>query len=222
YFDTGPTLFVMPHVYEDEFAAMGTSLHEMLDLQRVDPTYCLVFDDGSHLALTSDLKAMQEQLEAIEPDSFHGFLRYMDEGHCHYQQAMQHLVNRDFRTAGEFFNLRNLPLLFTLHPLSRHYRHMAAYFDQPRLKSAFTFQDVYMGLSPFEAPATFSMMPYTELAHGVWYPKGGMYSIVQALMQLARHEGVEFEFDASVARINVRVNQAQGVGLADGRRFAAD
>ena len=161
HFDTGPTLFIMPHVYEDEFAALraSASLHEMLDLQRVDPTYRLVFDDGSHLALTSDLKAMQDQLEAIEPDSFQGFLRYMDEGHRHYHQAMQHLVNRDFRTAGEFFNLRNLPLLFSLKPLSRHYGHMAAYFDEPRLKSAFTFQDVYMGLSPFEAPATFSMMP---------------------------------------------------------------
>src|SRR4029453_19217383 len=112
HFDTGPTLFIMPQVDEAAFAALGTSLHELLELQRVDPTYRLVFDDGSRLALTSDLKAMQDQLEAIEPGSFQGFLRYMEEGHRHYQQAMQHLVNRDFRTAGEFFNLRNLPLLF--------------------------------------------------------------------------------------------------------------
>ena len=68
---------------------------------------------------------------------------------------------------------------------------MSAYFDDPRLKSAFTFQDVYMGLSPFEAPATFSMMPYTELAHGVWYPKGGMYSIVEALVELAQTRGCD-------------------------------
>src|SRR4030067_317420 len=58
HFDTGPTLLVMPHVYEDEFAALGASLHEMLDLQRVDPNYRLVFDDGSHRALPSDLPAM--------------------------------------------------------------------------------------------------------------------------------------------------------------------
>jgi phytoene dehydrogenase-like protein len=107
HFDTGPTLFIMPHVYADEFAALGASLHDMLDLRRVDPTYRLVFDDGSQLALTSDLKAMHEQLEAIEPDSFQGFLRYVDEGHRHYQQAMQHLVRRDFRRPGDFFNLRN-------------------------------------------------------------------------------------------------------------------
>ena len=84
-----------------------------------------------------------------------------------------------------------MPLAYQLKPLANHYRNMSAYFDDPRLKAAFTFQDVYMGLSPFEAPATFSMMPYTELAHGVWYPKGGMYSIVEALMELAQRAGVE-------------------------------
>jgi phytoene desaturase len=222
HFDTGPTLFIMPHVYEAAFAALGASLHERLDLQRVDPTYRLVFDDGSHLTLTSDLQAMHDQLEAIEPNSFQGFLRYLDEGHRHYQQAMQHLVNRDFRSAGEFFNLRNLPLLFTLHPFSRHYRHMAAYFDQPRLKSAFTFQDVYMGLSPFEAPATFSMMPYTELAHGVWYPKGGMYRVVEALVEIARQAGVTFTFKTAVQHIEVHGNRATGVILEDGQRLQAD
>ena len=222
HFDTGPTLLIMPHVYEDEFAALGASLHEMLDLQRVDPTYCLVFDDGSQLALTSDLKAMEEQLEAIEPGSFQGFLRYMNEGHSHYQQAMQHLVNRDFRSASDFFNKRNLPLLSTLHPFSRHYHHMAAYFDEPRLKSAFTFQDVYMGLSPFEAPATFSMMPYTELAHGVWYPKGGMYRVVEELMAIAQQAGVTFAFQTAVKQIELNGNRVKGMILEDGQRLEAD
>ncbi len=222
HFDTGPTLFIMPHAYEEEFAALGASMHAMLDLQRVDPTYRLVFDDGSHLALTSDLKAMQDQLEAIEPDSFQGFLRYLDEGHRHYHQAMQHLVNRDFRTAGEFFNLRNLPLLFSLKPLSRHYNHMSAYFDEPRLKSAFTFQDVYMGLSPFDAPATFSMMPYTEMAHGVWYPQGGMYRVVEALMEIAQQAGVEFVFNTAVKQIELNGKRAKGVILENGQRLEAD
>ena len=89
HFDAGPTLLVMPLLYEAEFAALGTSLHEMLDLQRVDPTYHLVFDDGSQLALTSDMKSMQEQLEAFEPGSFHGLLRYLEEGHRHYHLGMR-------------------------------------------------------------------------------------------------------------------------------------
>ena len=85
HFDTGPTLLVMPLLYEAEFAALGASMHERLHLQRVDPTYHLVFDDGSQLSLTSDMKSMQEQLESFEPGSFQGLLRYMDEGHRHYR-----------------------------------------------------------------------------------------------------------------------------------------
>jgi phytoene desaturase len=222
HFDTGPTLYVMPHVYEDEFAKLGASANAMLDLQRVDPTYHLVFDDGARLSLTSDMKSMRDQLETFEPGSFQGFLRYMDEGHRHYYQAMKHLVNRDFRTATEFFNLRNVPLVYTLKPFSRHYDHMKAYFDEPRLRSAFTFQDVYMGLSPFEAPATFSMMPYTEMAHGVWYPKGGMYRVVEALMEIAQQAGVEFIYNTSVDRIDVNGKSAKGVVVNGGQRMLAD
>jgi phytoene desaturase len=222
HFDSGPTLFVMPLLYDAEFAALGSSAREMLDLQRVDPTYHLVFDDSTQLALTSDMKSMCEQLESIQPGSFQGFLRYFEEGHRHYHLAMERLVGRDFRTASQFFNLANLPLLFRLKPLVHHYNNMSTYFDEPRLKSAFTFQDVYMGLSPFEAPATFSMMPYTELAHGVWYPKGGMYRVVEALMDIARQSGVEFAFDAEVEQIEVNGASARGVVLSGGQRMQAD
>jgi len=222
HFDSGPTLFVMPLLYEAEFAALGVSMRERLDLQRVDPTYHLVFNDGSQLALTSDLAAMRERLETMEPGSFQGFLRYLDEGHRHYELAMKYLVRRDFRTASEFFSLANLPLLFQLKPLVGHYRNMSSYFDAARLKAAFTFQDVYMGLSPFEAPATFSLMPYTELAHGVWYPKGGMYRVVEVLVDVAREAGVEFVFDAAVDRIEVNAEHARGVALRNGRRLTAD
>lgn len=221
HFDTGPTLLVMPLLYEAEFAALGASLPEVLDLLRVDPTYRLVFDDGSDLPLGSDLTAMCRRLESIEPGSFSGFLRYMEEGRRHYELSLDRLVNRDFRRAADFFTPANLPLLVQLKPLIPHYRNMSTYFKSPRLKAAFTFQDVYMGLSPFEAPATFSMMPYTELAHGVWYPRGGMYRVVEALVEIACRAGVEFIFDAEVERIEADRGRARGVVLSDGRRFEA-
>ena len=109
-FDTGPTLLVMPLLYEAEFAALGASIHEMLDLQRVDPTYHLVFDDASQLALTSDMKSMQEQLEHIEPGGFQGFLRYMDEGDRHYHLGIEKLVHPDFRKASDFSSSKTLSL----------------------------------------------------------------------------------------------------------------
>jgi phytoene desaturase len=220
-FDTGPTLLVMPLLYESEFSALRSSLRERLDLQRVDPTYHLVFDDGSQLALTSDLNSLQNQLEAIEPGSFQGLLRYLDEGCRHYQLGIQKLVYPDFRKASDFFKLDNIPLLYQVKPLVKHYTNMSNYFNSPRLKAAFTFQDVYMGLSPFEAPATLSMMPFTELAHGVWYPKGGMYQVVEALMSLADEVGVKFIYNATAEQIAVNGKCVSGVVL-DGQQMMAD
>jgi phytoene desaturase len=131
-------------------------------------------------------------------------------------------VNRDFRRFSDFFALKNFPLLYQVKPLVNHYANMSAYFDNPRLKAAFSFQDVYMGLSPFEAPATFSLMPYTEQEHGVWYPKGGMYSIVEALMSLARDAGVEFAFDTTVKRIIVNRSHASGLILEHNEHITPD
>jgi phytoene desaturase len=221
-FDTGPTLLVMPRLYESEFRALGADLRERLELLRVDPTYTLVFDDGSRLALSSDMELMRAPLEAIERGSYQGLLRYFREGERHYRLAMDKLVTRDFRGLFDFFRAGNVPLAWQLKPFVNHYRNMAAYFRAPRLKNAFTFQDMYMGLSPFEAPATFSMMPYSELAHGVWYPKGGMYRVAEVLADLAREAGVEFEFDAAVERIDADTTEVRGVQLAGGSRRPAD
>jgi phytoene desaturase len=222
HFDTGPTLFVMPRLYEAEFKSLGTSLHEQLELLPVDPTYLLIFDNGTKLELTSDMKSMQAQLESIQPGSFEGFQRYLQEGDRHYELTVDKLVNKNFSEASDFFNFQNLSLVFRLKAFVNHYRNMSAYFAEPRLKAAFTFQDIYMGLSPFEAPATFSLMPFTELAHGVWYPKGGMYAIVEALMNLARAAGVEFEFKVSVEQLEVDGNKTQSVVLSDGHSIKPD
>jgi phytoene desaturase len=221
-FDTGPTLFVMPLLYASEFRALGVSLAERLELRPVDPTYRLVFDDGSQLSLTSDLTMMREQLDAIEPGSFEGLERYMEAGARHYRVVAEKMVNRDFRWPTDYLRIGALRLLARSNPLANHYRGMSAYFDAPRLKSAFTFQDLYVGLSPFEAPAMLSLLSYTEIAHGVWYPAGGMYSIVETLVELARDAGVEFAFGSNVERIDTDTNTALGVVLAHGARLKAD
>jgi phytoene desaturase len=221
-FDTGPTLFVMPLLYASEFRALGVSLTQRLELRPVDPTYRLVFDDGSELSLTSDMTTMRRQLEAIEPGSFDGLERYMEAGARHYRVVAKQMVDRTFRWPIDYLRIGALRLLARGNPLGNHYRGMSAYFHAPRLKSAFTFQDLYVGLSPYEAPAILSLLSYTELAHGVWYPAGGMYSIVETLVGLARDAGVEFEFGSNVARIDTGTNKARGLVLADGAKLRAD
>ena len=221
-FDTGPTLFLMPEIMAQAFADLGERLEDHLDLRRIDPTYHIHFGDGSTVTLTSDLNAMRAQLEAIEPGCFDGFLRYLSEGRRHYELVFEHIAGRNFCSALEYFTPRNVLLIFQLKALARHYANLGNYFTDPRLRMAFTFQDMYVGLSPYEAPATYSLLQYAEMAGGVWFPTGGMYRLVEALESIAEKSGVQFEYNAPVAQINVNGRRATGITLADGREMQAD
>ena len=221
-FDTGATLFLMPDVYAETFAALGERIQDHLDLRRIDPTYHLTFPDDSQLQLTSNLHRMMEQVEAIEPGSFAPLLEYLAAGRRIYSLSTEKLLGRDFRHLPEFINPRMLRLFLQLKALPRHTDYVGRFFKDPRLQMAFTFQDMYMGLSPYESPATYSLMQYTELGDGLWYPMGGMYRVAETLTAIAEKKGVQFIYDAPVEKILVNGNMASGVQLAGGRTLPAD
>lgn len=221
-FDIGPTLFLMPEVWEDTFASLGERMSDHIDLRRIDPTYKVHFDDGLQLELTSDIGKMQTQLEQVEPTAFTGFLNYIAEGSKHYKVSVEKFVGRNFYNIFEYFSLANLPLLFSLKALTKHFANVGKYFKDERLKAAFTFQNMYLGLSPYDAPATYSLLQYTELAEGVWYPMGGMYAGIQALVKIAEKLGVKFIYNSPVKRLKVAGSKVEGVELHDGRELTAD
>ena len=128
-------------------------------------------------------------------------------------------MGRNFPTPFSYFSLRNLPLMFQVKALTRHAANTARYFRDPRLQAAFSFQNMYLGLSPYEAPATFSLLQYTELADGVWFPKGGMYTVIWSLAGIAEGLGVRFRYSSPAARINVDGGRATGVTLEGGERL---
>ena len=221
-FDSGPTLLLMPAIFAETYSSIGERMQDHLDLVRLDPTYRVHFHDGSSLDLTSDLLRMREQLEAMEPGSFAAFCAYMKEGYSNYTLSLQHFVGRNFRTYAEYFSPANLPLLFKLKALQKHANNVNTYFRDQRLRAAFTFQNMYLGVSPYDAPATYSLLQYTEMGEGVWYPRGGMYKVIESFAGIAEGLGVHFHYNAPVAHIDVDGHLATGVTLASGERLPAD
>src|SRR5829696_2763579 len=132
-FDIGPTLFLMPEIWEETFAALGEKMSDHLDLKRIDPTYKVHFDDGLQLELTSNIGEMQTQLEKVEKSAFTGFLNYIAEGSKHYKMSLKEFVGRNFYSIFDYFSLRNLPLLFQLKTLMKHYTNVSKYFKDERL-----------------------------------------------------------------------------------------
>ncbi len=221
-FDIGPTLFLMPEIFAETYAALGERLEDHLDLRRIDPTYTVHFPDGLKLQLTADLLKMQPQLDAVEENAFDGFLRYLAEGNKHYHISLEKFVGRNFYNIFQYFSLGNLPLLFQLKALTKHYTNVGSYFADPRLKAAFTFQNMYLGLSPYDAPATYSLLQYTELAGGVWYPMGGMYRVIETLTAIAEKLGVRFSYNSPVKQIIIKDDRVSGVLLENGSLLTAD
>jgi phytoene desaturase len=221
-FDTGVTFFLMPDLYAETFAALGERLQDHLDLQRVDPTYHLYFKDDSRMQLTPDMCEMQAQLEAIEPGSFRQLLRYLDEAGGHYKLGMNNLIDRGFYSLPQFINPRMISVFLRLRALNRHTDYIQGFFKDPRLQMAFTFQDMYMGLSPYASPATYSLLQYTELIHGLWYPRGGMYRVAEALTEIVENLGVEFSYNTPVSEIKTEAGRVTGVVLEGGQFLPAD
>lgn len=221
-FDIGPTLFLMPEVWEETFAAIGERMSDHLDLKRIDPTYKVHFDDGLRLELTSNIGEMQTQLEKVEKTAFTGFLNYIAEGGKHYKISLEKFVGRNFFNIFEYFSLSNLPLIFQLKALGKHYKNTGRFFKDERLKAAFTFQNMYLGLSPYDAPATYSLLQYTELAEGVWYPMGGMYAGIQSLTKIAEKLGVKFVYNSPVKKIKVGKGKVESVETSDDKLWPAD
>lgn len=221
-FDIGATLLMMPDVYEKIYRTIGRNMHQELDLIRMDPIYKIKFHEGQEMLFSSDLAKLQQQLEAVEPGSYRQFLKYMEESYHSYKLSMKHIIGRNYFHFLQFFNLKNLLLLFKLKAFNNHYHHAGKYFKSDILKLVFTFQNIYVGQDPFHASAIFSMLPFLELTDGVWFPKGGMYQVIQNLLDISKGHGVELILNQPVASINVNGKAAKGVKLQSGENIAAD
>src|SRR5215217_9398315 len=171
-FDTGPTLLLMTDVYRDLFAAAGRNLAEEIDLIPLGPNYRVYFGDGDSIKVSSSLPALIPELERIEPGVTPRFYRFMESACYKYRLGRSEFVERDFERAGDFFGPRNLRLLLKTMAVNNYYRSVSKYFSSDKLRQAFSLQTMYLGLSPFEAPAVYSLLPYTELAEdGLWFPE---------------------------------------------------
>ncbi len=221
-FDMGATLFLMPETYAQTYADLGERMEDHLDLRRVEPNYRVHFHDDTYLDITPNMVEMREQMEAMEPGSFRSLLHFMEEGYRHYYLSLEKFVGRNLYNAFDFFAPEHLPLLWKLKPLDKHINVISKHFKDARLRTAFSFQNMYLGLSPYDAPATYTLLPFTELAEGVWYPMGGLYRIVESLVDIAEGFGVEFHYHTSVKRIDVNGDRANGVTLENGETLRAD
>ena len=221
-FDLGATMLLMPGIYREVFNSIGLEFSKNGDINRLDTLYKIYFDDGKTISFSSDDKKMEAQLEKIETGSFRKSQEYISKGYEFFRLARERLIRRNFYSFSEFATFRNMLLLIKLKTYISHNKYIKRFFRHPHLRMAYTFQNIYVGQSPFDSPAFFSMVPAAELTEGSYFPEGGMFAIVQKLADEAEKSGVRFHYNIIVTKIITKGNKAEGISLSCSQEVKAD
>jgi phytoene desaturase (3,4-didehydrolycopene-forming) len=219
-------LLLLPKLFQETFHDLSTSLPaEGVELLKCEPNYHLWFGDGESFEFSSDTAVMKREIEKWEgKEGFQRYLAWLSEAHAHYEISVTEVLHKNFGSILSFFDRNLLRNLRELHAFESIYSRASRYFYTERLRRAFTFGSMYMGMSPFDAPGTYSLLQYTELAEGIWYPVGGFHAVVAALVKVGERLGVKYRLNTPVSSVIVSSDRktATGVVLESGEMLSAD
>jgi phytoene desaturase len=226
-FDTGPSWYLMPEVFEHFFRLLGTTAERELDLVELDPAYRVYSDPGTDRApidVRSGRDAATALFESIEPGAGAKLAAYLDSAGDAYDLAVTRFLYDTYESTAGLRDpalLRRAPQLLPL--LTRSLAsHVERRFADPRLRQILGYPAVFLGGSPYGVPSLYHLMSHLDLDEGVLYPRGGFVEVIRAIERLAAASGAVIETGARVTRIDTDGATATGVVLEDGRRIAAD
>lgn len=214
-FDLGPTFLMMKPVLDELFREAGRSTQDYLDCRRLDPMYRLQFGEKS-LLVTGDREKMKAQIEAVFPGESAGLDAFYEREAVRFDRLYP-CLKKAYGGLDAFLSLTLLKAFPQLAVGKSLYDVLSEYFKSEELRLAFTFQSKYLGMSPWECPGLFAMIPFTEHAHGVYHVMGGLSEISKAFARVALEEGAEIHTSSPVKRVIVRNGKACGVELEDNR-----
>lgn len=217
-FDGGPTLMMMLDPFKRLFTDVGERMEDHLEIELCDPSYRVFFGDGTRIDGTPNVARMVEQIEAMsgrgEAERYGRLLGDLAEL---YRISIPNFVRRNYDSVLDLARPKDLGLVLKHHMLSNLAKRMEGYVDDPRLRMLFTFQTMYLGLSPYDAPFVYGVLTYMEYGEGIWYPKGGLPAITDKVAELAEARGAEIRLNSPVKEI--RGNQVE---LESGETLSAD
>jgi len=212
-FDTGPSWYLMPEVFKHYFELFDVNIEKELAVKQLTPAYKVFFESSTPITVQGDLEKDAKQFEAIEKGSGTKLEQYVREGDQIYQLAMRQFLYTNFTDTKDFINKevlsstgRMAKLLLT--PI---HARVKKFVTAKPLQQILEYPMVFLGTSPFKAPAMYSLMSALDFNEGVYYPKKGMYSIIEAIVAIGKGVGVNYHTQNDVTKILHENGQATGI-----------
>ncbi|WP_292944180.1 phytoene desaturase family protein [Mucilaginibacter sp. 44-25] len=215
-FDMGPSWYWMPDVFDNFYALFGKKASDFYTLKRLDPGYRIYYGKDDLLDVPADMHQLEQLFESIEPGSSKGLQEFLAQAEYKYKVSMSDYVFRPSHSITEFIDLQMIRKSLSMQLLTSMSSHVRKYFKNPRLIKMLEFPVLFLGATPKDTPAMYSMMNYADLALGTWYPMGGMNEIVKAMVSIAESQGVEIKLNTEVTRLEVANGKVSSIQTSNG------
>ncbi len=220
-FDMGPSWYLMPDVFDVFFAQFNRLRKDYYELEKLDPYYRVYFSPDEQIDISDNMDANRAYFESLEPGGARKLDQYLEAAKYKYNVAMNEFMEVEYTSVTQFMNRRMMSEGLKLDMFSPLDKYVRRFFRDRRARQILEYPMVFLGNSPHNAPALYSIMSHVDFNLGVWYPKGGMGQVVNGIKKLNDELGVKFIFNAPVDRIVQNNGQVRGVGIA-GEVIAAE
>ena len=205
-FDLSASILMMPDIYKELFSYVNKNYKDYLEFIKIDPVYRLFSHDGISIDFNDNISTLTNNLESISKEDSLGYFKFVSDVYEKYLIADKYFLQRSQETTKDFFNFETLTKAFKIHTLTTSYDYISKYIKNERLREFLAFQSMYVGISPFDGPNIYTLVPVVSQLYGLWHIKGGMYSFINALSKLI------YEFGG---KINTKVNVLEILFLED-------
>ena len=210
-FDMGPSWYWMPEVFDNFYQKHGYKTSDFYDLKRLDPSYKVIFSTDYSVEIPADFNELLDLFESKEPGSAKNLQKFIDEAAYKYKVGMNEFVWKPSHSIFEFASPKILKSAFQLQLFSSISKEINNVVKDPDLRKILEFPVLFLGATPEDTPALYSLMNYADLKLGTWYPLGGMHNISKAFYKIALDKGVKFKFNDSVKGFEYQTNSISAV-----------
>ncbi|MCX6747632.1 MAG: phytoene desaturase family protein [Candidatus Nomurabacteria bacterium] len=210
-FDMGPSWYMMLEYFERFFQKHGHKSEDFYKTILLDPSYRINYEDGTVVEISADLEKNIALFENIEKGAGQKLREYLKEAERKYHLSTELVLQKSVNNFFDFFSFDLLRKASGLNVFQNLDSYVRKFFKDEKLVQIIEYITLFLGSSPKQLPAVYSLMNYADFVGRVWYPLGGMGKVVEAFVKIAEEEGVKIIYNQDITKIKVENNQAVGV-----------
>jgi phytoene desaturase len=210
-FDLTASILMTPKVYQELFSFANRDYKDYLEFIKIDPNYRAHYEDGTLMDFSSNLADLTKALETISIEDSLGFIKFLTDFYERYMIADKSFFQKSFQSPADLLKPSTVWSSLKLHTLSTTYNVVSNYIENEKLRRFLCFQAMYIGISPFNGPSIYALIPAVTELYGLWHLKGGLYSYIEAMGKLINELGGLVTTDSTVEEILIAHGKAVGV-----------